>query len=99
MGPERAGDVGPPGFTTPPDLVAEVTSPGTRTVDLQTKRDLYERIGVPEYWVVDLTEQRVVVHRRDAAGRYRSVERTSGTLTAEAAPGLEVPIGELLDVP
>lgn len=78
-----------------PDLVAEVTSPTGRGRDLIDKPDVYCEIGVPEYWVVDLAHERVVVHRRDADGVYHTTERTSGTLTTEHAPGLEVPVAEL----
>jgi len=31
----------------------DVLSPGTVRRDLGKKRDLYERHGVPEYWIVD----------------------------------------------
>lgn len=58
-------------------------------------REVYAEIGVPEYWVVDLTEHRVVVHRRDAAGAYQPTEYTTGTLTTEQAPCLEIPAAEL----
>lgn len=40
-------------LTGPPELVIEVLSPSTQGNDLVKKRDLYERYGVPEYWLVD----------------------------------------------
>ena len=36
-----------------PDLLIEILSRRTRKYDLTTKKDLYERNGVREYWVVD----------------------------------------------
>jgi len=36
-----------------PDLLIEVLSPSNRTHDLLTKRALYGRAGVREYWLVD----------------------------------------------
>lgn len=36
-----------------PDLVVEITSPGTATYDRREKYDAYARAGVPEYWIAD----------------------------------------------
>jgi len=36
----------------PPALIVEVLSPSTRRRDVQTKRRLFERTGVREYWLV-----------------------------------------------
>lgn len=35
-----------------PLLLVEVLSPSNRTYDTLLKRDLYERLGVPSYWIV-----------------------------------------------
>ncbi len=37
----------------PPDLALEVASESAARVDLTRKRDIYARIGVPEYWRFD----------------------------------------------
>jgi Uma2 family endonuclease len=83
----------------PPDLVAEITSPSTRDRDLGIKRDGYQAMGVPEYWVVDLRDDVVWVHRLDD-GRYgQPVARGRGdVLTTAVAPGLAVDVTGLLDV-
>jgi Uma2 family endonuclease len=36
-----------------PDLVIEVLSPGTAKYDKGKKKNVYERCGVKEYWIVD----------------------------------------------
>lgn len=46
---------------TPPLLVVEIVSPSSRKTDYQSKRSEYESIQVPEYWIVDLIQQRVTV--------------------------------------
>ena len=50
---EHAGIIGEKNVQGAPDLVIEILSPGTRTKDLATKRKIYAKFGVREYWVVD----------------------------------------------
>jgi Uma2 family endonuclease len=56
-----------------PDLLVEILSESNRKYDEVTKRALYERTGVPEYWIVDPVADVVRVFRRNAAGRYERV--------------------------
>jgi Uma2 family endonuclease len=46
-----------------PDLVVEILSDSTRRVDRLVKYQLYQRAGVPEYWIVDPAGKTVAVHR------------------------------------
>ncbi len=39
----------------PPDVVVEIASPSTHRIDSGRKRDIYEMLGVPEYWRFDPT--------------------------------------------
>ena len=61
-----------------PDFVLEVTSKKTRRKDEREKKDLYERLGVPEYWQFDPTGDYLdpVLKGRalGADGRYRELE-------------------------
>jgi Uma2 family endonuclease len=45
----------------PPELVVEILSPSTARYDRVVKFQLYERHGVPEYWIVDLDARTVEV--------------------------------------
>lgn len=56
------------GVQGPPDLLIEVLSPSNRGHDVLTKRSLYARAGVREYWIVDPMERAVeiLVLDRDA---------------------------------
>ncbi|MBW4441199.1 MAG: Uma2 family endonuclease [Plectolyngbya sp. WJT66-NPBG17] len=47
----------------PPQLVAEVISPGktNRERDLIRKRAQYEAVGIPEYWLIDPIAQTITV--------------------------------------
>jgi len=41
--------------------------------DLTKKAVLYARAGIIEYWVIDVTARRLVVHREPAGSRYLSM--------------------------
>jgi Uma2 family endonuclease len=66
--------------------------------DRQVKAPLYARAGIPEYWLVDLTGQRIEVYRDPAAGEYRQVRlvRRSERLAPEALPLLELSSSDIL---
>jgi len=53
-------------------LVIEV-SDTTLYLDLKTKAALYARAGIVEYWVLDVTSRRIIVHRTPQEGQYASV--------------------------
>ncbi len=61
-----------------PDLVIEVLSPSNRGHDLLTKRALYGRAGVREYWVVDPVARtiEILVLDRDALHAHRTMAGT-----------------------
>lgn len=52
-----------------PDLVVEVLSPSTAKNDRGYKKELYEKSGVKEYWIVS-TEMRSIEVYRLANGKY-----------------------------
>lgn len=45
-----------------PDFVAEVLSISSRRRDTVTKKEIYEKNGVKEYWIVNPWEKSVLVH-------------------------------------
>jgi Uma2 family endonuclease len=82
-----------------PDLVVEIFSPSTQSRDEQIKRQLFERAGVGEYWMLDPDRSVVLVCRRDADGHLTDASEFSeagrGTLTTPLIPGLALPMSEL----
>jgi Uma2 family endonuclease len=84
-----------------PELVIEIGSPSTRKRDETTKRQLYERAGVSEYWVVDPEIDVVRVYRRGAEGFDRPLELTAEReerLTTTLLPGLTLPLTRIFRV-
>ena len=45
-----------------PDLIVEVLSPSTANRDRGYKKDLYERSGIKEYWIVDPENRSIEVY-------------------------------------
>jgi Uma2 family endonuclease len=72
-----------------PDLVVEILSPSTRPRDERLKRDLYEREGVQEYWIIDPDRHVVVVYRRAGARFEPPLDYgAADTLKTAMMPGL-----------
>ena len=85
-------------------LVVEVADSSLR-LDRRLKAGLYARAGLPEYWIVNLVEGTIEVHRQPAPDAntahgwiYRSAEvlRPPGVVTPLAAPGAQVSVADLL---
>lgn len=54
--------IGRDGIHGAPDLIVEVLSHGTEKKDRGYKKDLYERCGVREYWLVDPDRKTIEVY-------------------------------------
>lgn len=81
-------------------FVGEVAYSSQR-IDLGLKAGLYARSEIPEYWVLDISAHRIVVHRDPVDGHYRSIVEFSEDEHVEmlSAPGQAVRVGDLLIVP
>ncbi|HEV8683317.1 MAG TPA: Uma2 family endonuclease [Actinomycetota bacterium] len=66
--------------------------------DRSVKLPLYARVGIPEYWLVDLKGGVLEVHRSPQQDRYAEVkELRAGTVIAPAAfSDLELDVGKIL---
>lgn len=59
---ENAPKADDPYFAGVPDLLVEILSEGTQRTDTHIKFGMYERAGVPEYWIVDPKGKSVTVY-------------------------------------
>ena len=79
-----------------PDLVVEVTSDSSRTIDRFVKRDRYAEFGVPEYWLLDPFEPRIEVLRLEGGKcRVLAVFGPGDTLESPTFPGLRIAVSSL----
>ena len=58
--------------------------------DERTKRPLYARHALPEYWLVDVEGRRATVYRDPSGSDYRESFVASGPLALVALPGVEL---------
>ena len=81
-----------------PDLAVEILSPGTRSRDLRLKRDVYQRTGVREYWIIDPIQNLVDVYRwQPAIAVEKPLRLGAGEgLSTPLLPDLIVPLDRLL---
>ena len=77
-------------------LLVEV-SDTSLAFDLGRKAALYARHGIPEYWVVDVTNRLLYVHRLPdpATGTWQDRRVLAHTLSVEVLPGHLLQIAEL----
>jgi Uma2 family endonuclease len=81
-----------------PDLVVEILSSTTRRRDEVTKRKLYARFGVREYWVVDPELERIRVLRKgvDELDETDVLSAEAGSsLATDLLPGLEIAVADV----
>lgn len=102
VGEERMSLLKQRGIEGAPDIVAEILSPSTARVDQTTKRQVYAKYGVGEYWLVDTVRCTVRVCTRSEAGFAPAADRLlagADRLISPLAPGLDVAVAELFALP
>ena len=61
-----------------PDLVIEILSPYTAAKDMKVKRNLYEKHGVREYWLVHPTDKTLMIYSLRQDKQYAKAEIYAG---------------------
>lgn len=79
-----------------PDLLIEILSPGSIRRDRFDKKDLYERYGIEEFWIVDPNNQSIEVYQlEEGAYQLFAFAAGSGPVQSSILEGLMVETGEL----
>jgi Uma2 family endonuclease len=74
-----------------PDWIVEVLSPGSAGHDQVVKRELYERVGVREYWLVHPIDKVVTIYLlADGAYGKPAVQELVGDTTATVLPQVTI---------
>ncbi|MBF0609342.1 MAG: Uma2 family endonuclease [Magnetococcales bacterium] len=79
-----------------PDMVCEIVSKGSVAKNTITKRDIYERYKVPEYWIVIPELQAIEVLALEG-DRYKlfSTAEGEGTIKSGVIEGLEIDVNDV----
>lgn len=96
------GIVGNDRFVAAPDLVIEIVSPGSenRARDLKSKRRLYGKYGVQEYWIVDGENRSVLVFRLQGTVLEQVLFlKHDDELKTSLLPGLVLKLTEVFEFP
>jgi Uma2 family endonuclease len=81
-----------------PDLVVEVLSPSTASHDQLRKRSVYERAGVPEYWLVHPTDRILSIYRPTAGGYGKpEIHELKGSTPVAVLPGVSIAWDDLAE--
>jgi Uma2 family endonuclease len=89
----RRGLIGETGLRGAPDLAIEILSQNTRERDLQTKKKIYSRFEVKEFWTVDPYNRVVEVLLWSELGyATQGIYRRSDRLSSPVLPDLLLPL-------
>ena len=81
-----------------PDLIIEIKSPGAPHVDTKRKKDIYERFGVREYWIVDAPDKKVEVYILKGGGyTLQGIYTDQDSINCKTIKGLSVNLTEVFD--
>ena len=94
---EHLGIVHKRGIMGGPDLVVEILSPSSIYEDRYRKKTLYERFGIPEYWIVDQANRTIEVFVLGEGGyQLFSFASEKGAITSKVIAGFAVELCEIM---
>jgi Uma2 family endonuclease len=92
----RVGLVGELNLQGAPDLVIEILSAGSRKKDLETKKKIYARFGVGEYWIVNPETETIEVQIWSEIGYLRyAAHAKSGCLSSPLLPSVKIRLQDI----
>lgn len=79
-----------------PDLIVEIISPSTSEMDIKLKKDLYQRFGVREYWIVYPEGKKIEVFRLEGGSyKLKGTFLEDDTMESKLFQGLKINLREV----
>lgn len=87
------------GIECVPDLVVEVISPSSVIRDRIEKKNIYERFGVKEFWLIDPQNEEVEIYyiENQRFELLSAATRTEGTLKSKLFAELNIDLNEIFE--
>ncbi len=81
-----------------PDLVVEILSKGTAIYDRGIKKDIYEKHGVREYWLIDPKSKTIEVYNfENERFRLKQLADETGTAHSEVLEGFNIELAKIFE--
>ncbi|GGH44156.1 Uma2 family endonuclease [Dyadobacter endophyticus] len=80
-----------------PDLIVEVLSPGNSNTEMHNKFELYQESGVREYWLVEPSQNAVLVYVLDKTGKYVGLQPAVESVQSSIFPELKIDLEKIFN--
>lgn len=80
-----------------PDIVVEILSPGNNKKELKNKYEVYEEVGVKEYWIIHPSEKTFFKYVLDQEGKFQPTKLLTfgDEVTSLILPGFALSLDEV----
>lgn len=81
-----------------PDLVVEILSKGTAIYDRGIKKDIYEKYGVREYWLIDPKSKAVEIYSfENERFKLKQYAEETGTIKSAVLKGFKIELEKIFE--
>ena len=80
-----------------PDLIVEILSPGNSKTEMLNKFELYQESGVREYWLVEPSQNAVLIYVLDETGKYVGLQPAVESVQSSIFPELKIDLGQIFN--
>ncbi|WP_353718060.1 Uma2 family endonuclease [Dyadobacter sp. 676] len=80
-----------------PDLIVEILSPGNSKIEMHNKFELYQESGVREYWLVEPSQNAVLVYVLNDEGKYVGLPPAVESIQSSIFPDLKIDLNRIFN--
>lgn len=95
---ERLNIITKKGIEGVPDLIIEIISPSNMFTDRNSKKNIYQMIGVQEYWIVDPANHTLEIYRHGEENTPSLYLREEGEVTSSVLTDLKFNLKEIFTI-